>query len=269
MRLLPAPMPRHPVLRLLVLRLSVLRLLAAVLCLSAPSAAIVTDLSQHRIEIRYSFDGADLILFGTVGDSPVDPLRGDFDVVIVVRGPETPTVVRRKGRVGGIWVNTDSVTFSAAPGYYAVAASRPLADIAAPLTYARSGIGFENLRLAIEGGPSQERMKPDFMEALYRRRTEAGLYRQELDTVTMVGQGLFRTDVRLPANVPVGEFFVDTFIFQQGELKGRNRIDLTVDKEGFERAVFTFANVFPFFYGLAAVMIALMAGWLASFVGRK
>lgn len=32
--------------------------------------ALVTDLSNKRIEIRYSFDGADLILFG-----PLDHLR--------------------------------------------------------------------------------------------------------------------------------------------------------------------------------------------------
>ena len=41
----------------------------------------------------------------------------------VVRGPEEPTVVREKAKIGGIWVNDASMIFENAPGYYAVAAS--------------------------------------------------------------------------------------------------------------------------------------------------
>ena len=246
-------------------------LLLAVLTLSAPVTALVTDLSNRRIEIRYSFQGADLILFGAVGNTPVsdDPNAPAFDVVVVVRGPELPSVVRRKRRVSGIWVNAESITFPAAPGYYAVAANRSLEDIAEPLRFAQAGIGFENLRLAIEGGPSAEAKKPEYMQALNRLKSSQGLYRSELDQVAILDQGLFRTNVRLPATVPVGEFFIDTFIFQDGDLKGRNRIRMDVGKEGFERAVYSFARDYPFFYGLTAVIIALGAGWLAGVLGKK
>jgi len=241
----------------------------AAFSLHSPAAGLVTDLSNKRIEIRYSFNGAQLILFGAVGSSAVDPVRDEFDVVVVVRGPEAETVVRRKDKVGAIWINNANIYFPAAPGYYAVAASRSLADIAHPTVFASYGIGFDNLPLIARTERGMATPDPEFKQALYRLRSEENLYRQEVDSVTIVREGLFRTDVHLPANVPVGEFLVETFVFQEGKLKARNRIKLNVDKEGFERAAYDFAHGYPFWYGIVAVMVALGAGWVAGVLGKK
>lgn len=235
----------------------------------APVQALVTDLSNKRIEIRYSFDGADLILFGAIGSSAVDPVHDEFDVVIVVRGPETQTVVRQKQKVGPIWVNAESLSFPTAPGYYAVAASRPLSDIASDAVFASYGIGFDHLPLSARTDRGLATPEPAFREALFRLLAEQDLYRQERDQVVHVGEGLFKTDIRLPANVPVGEFLVETFIFQDGRIKARNRITLAVDKEGFERAAYDFAHNYPLWYGITAVIVALGAGWLAGVLGKK
>jgi len=231
--------------------------------------ALVTDLSNKRIEIRYSFSGAELILFGAVGSTNIDVRQEDYDVVIVVRGPEAPAVVRKKARVGAIWVNADDMRFPSAPGYYAVAATRPLNEIANPVAFASYGIGFHNLPLVADSGNGLMMPDPEFREALFRLRSGDGLYRQEKDDVAIIGQGLFRTNVHLPANVPVGEFIVETFIFQHGSMRSRNRISLTVDKEGFERAAYNFAHGYPFWYGIVAVIVALGAGWLAGVLGKK
>lgn len=246
-----------------------LGLLAVLFFVSLPASALVTDLSDDRIEIRFVFRGVDLILFGAIGDTVLDPDGGAPDIVVVVRGPELPMTVRRKEKVAGIWINQDSLHFPAAPGYYAVAANRPLGEIATSAVYAQSGIGFENLRLAIDGGPGREARVDAFAKALYRIRAKSGLYRQEQDKVQIIAEGLFRTNVTLPANVPVGQFYVDAFIFQDGRYITRNRIEMSVDKEGFERAVYNFANQLPFFYGLFAVLVAFVAGWLAGFIGRR
>ncbi|NVJ97675.1 MAG: TIGR02186 family protein [Alphaproteobacteria bacterium] len=244
-------------------------ILFAAAVLTAPAQALVTDLSNKRIEIRYSFDGAELILFGAVGTTPIDIRREDYDVVIVVRGPESPAVVRRKGKAGVIWVNQDQMLFPHAPGYYAVAASRSLSEIANSIAFASYGIGFQNLPLVADSGKGLMMPDPEFRDALFRLRSSEGLYRQEQDQVTIINQGLFRTDVHLPANVPVGEFVVETFIFQHGSMRSRNRITLNVDKEGFERAAYNFAHGFPLLYGLTAVLVALTAGWLAGVLGKK
>lgn len=233
------------------------------------ASALVTDLSNKRIEIRYSFDGADLILFGAVGSSAVDPVNDEFDVVIVVRGPEVETVVRQKQKVGPIWVNADSLSFPTAPGYYAVAASRSLSDIASDAAFASYGIGFDHLPLLARTERGLAAPDPAFRAALFRLQATKELFRQEQDQVIHIGEGLFKTDIRLPANVPVGEFLVETFIFRDGSIVARNRIPLTVDKEGFERAAYDFAHGYPFWYGITAVLVALSAGWLAGVLGKK
>lgn len=249
--------------------LAIFTLAVALFAASVPAGGLVTDLSNKRIEIRYSFEGAQLILFGAVGSSAVDPVNDTFDVVVVVRGPEAETVVRRKDKVGGIWINNADLVFPAVPGYYAVAASRALSDIAHPTVFASYGIGFDNLPLVARSERGLLAPDPKFKTALYRLRAKENLYRQEVDSVSLVAEGLFRTDVHLPANVPVGEFLVETFVFQEGSLKARNRIRLSVDKEGFERTAYDFAHQFPLLYGLLAVFVALSAGWLAGVLGKK
>ncbi len=246
--------------------------IAMFLCCLVPLSgvqALVTDLSNKRIEIRYSFSGAELILFGAVGRSNIDLIDDDFDIVVVVRGPEAETVVRRKDKVGAIWINNRNVYFPSAPGYYAVAATRSLADIASTARFESYGIGFDHLPLVARTDKGLASPEAEFREALYRLRSSEGLYRQEKDTVVHVAEGLFRTNVHLPANRPVGDFLVETFLFTDGSLKARNRIKLNVDKEGFERAAYTFAHEYPLWYGLTAVFIALVSGWLAGVLGKK
>lgn len=250
-------------------KLRFITLLVLVLFVGQPVLALVTDLSNKRIEIRYSFNGADLILFGAVGSSAVDPVNDNFDVVIVVRGPEAQTVIRQKAKVGPIWINDESLTFPAAPGYYAVAASRPLSQIASDAVFASYGIGFDHLPLLVKTPRGLAAPDGEFRSALFRLQSNSGLFREEKDSVIHVGEGLFKTDIRLPANVPVGDFLVETFIFKDGTIKARNRITLAVDKEGFERTAYDFAHGYPFWYGLFAVFVALTAGWLAGVLGKK
>ena len=58
-------------------------ILISLFCMiSLPAKALEIDLSDKRIEIRYSFKGADLILFGAVGHSELDEAVGDFDIVV-------------------------------------------------------------------------------------------------------------------------------------------------------------------------------------------
>ena len=57
---------------------------------------LVPDVSARSIEIRYSFTGAQLLLFGAIlypgGRVPARPL----DIAVVVKGPVEPILVREK-----------------------------------------------------------------------------------------------------------------------------------------------------------------------------
>ncbi len=238
-----------------------------ILCsgLSVSAQEIVTDLSERQVDIRYSFDGADLLLFGTV-DLPLDLHGRQYDVAVVVQGPPEDVNVRQKEKTAFIWVNHDVHLYEGVPGFYMVASNRPLLDITSLDILNTEGVGYQSLAFESE---KHDEHAVVFHDALVRGKEKKGLYLHDSSGVAIVGGGLFRADIRLPANIPVGEFKVSTFIYVDGDLVTKRTMPLDVEKKGFERAVYSYAHNYPLYYGLTAVLIALSAGWVAGFFGRK
>jgi uncharacterized protein (TIGR02186 family) len=102
---------------------------AAPLLIGATKPVLVPDISARNVQIRYSFSGAQLLLFGAIaypdGRTPTRPA----DIAVVLRGPVQPILVREKQKIAGIWMNADSSRFRSAPSFYAVASSRPVGDL--------------------------------------------------------------------------------------------------------------------------------------------
>ncbi len=247
--------------------------LTALLCLCAlwSSAAqaqraetVETDVSTRQIAIESNFSGARLVVFGTVTNSrQTAPESGVYDLAVVIRGPEQPAVLRRKSRVLGIWINTRSRIYQNVPGYYAILSTRPIEEITDKKILTKYGIGFDNILV--------ERDTPDdpFRDAIIRIRQKDGLYRHSDTGVAFIGKSLFRATVDLPANVPVGEYWTDVFVFREGKLLSHSSTTIDLRKEGFERFVFNAAFEKPLLYGIAAVLVAILAGLAASAIFRK
>src|SRR3546814_8492926 len=90
----------------------------AVLPATAAQAAdprLVLDVSSRAIDIQYSFTGEELLLFGAIL-YPGQRLPDDrADIVVVLKGPVRPIVLREKQRVAGIWVNATSIRLRTSP----------------------------------------------------------------------------------------------------------------------------------------------------------
>lgn len=248
----------------------VIALLLVAAAMTVPFAAdaqrLVTDISREIVELRYDFAGADLLLFGAV--DPPEEGAGQLDIVVTVKGPPEAITVRRKERVAGLWVNNAALTFSGAPGFYTLAATRPLADIADADVLGAHQIGLQALDLPAATPASPETYLV-FRQALIAQMAQEGLYSPGEQPVGLVDDRLFRTDVKLPSNVPVGVFTAEAHLFVDGALKASRAMAIRVDKTGFERAVYALAQERPLLYGLTAVAIALLAGWAASFISRR
>ena len=240
-------------------------LLLAVLFIGVPLVApaaqpLVADLSRHLIAITTGFTGTEVVLFGST--------EGEGDVVVVVRGPTDDVVVRRKEQVAGIWLNTASMTFENVPGFYAVASSRPLADIAREPVLKQHGIGVQNLTLDPTEGAGRRRT-PAFREALIRNKQRASLYPAAPSKIVFIGERLFRTDLQFPANVPTGAYLVQTFLFRSGEVVSVSATPLVVSKVGFSAYIFALAQERSVGYGFGAVLGAVMLGFLANAAFRR
>jgi len=228
---------------------------------AAPTAAdppLVTDVSSHLIAITSSFTGTELLVFGAVDDAG--------DVIVAIRGPAGPLMVRRKERVAGIWLNRRSLRFENVPGFYAVAANRPLAEIASPGLLSRLQIGASNLRLRVTSDKDDD---APFREALIRNKQRDQLYPAVVAPVSFLGQKLFRARFELPATVPVGTYRAEVYLIRDDKVIAAQATPLFVDKQGSEQAVYDFAHQQPLAYGLGAVVIALAAGWAAALAFRK
>jgi uncharacterized protein (TIGR02186 family) len=229
---------------------------------SASAQSLVADLSDHLIAINTGFIGTEVVLFGATD--------GPGDVAVVVQGPPTEVMVRRKARVAGIWINAASMEFQQAPSFYSVATNRPLDQIVGDAVLARHEIGLSHLRLTplSPGRASPDRIR-EFREALIRNKQEAGLYGTGLGQVAFLGERLFRTNVYFPANVPTGAYTVSVFLIRDGDVVSAHTTPLTVSKVGFSAEIFEFAMRQSTLYGISAIIFAVAAGWLAGTIFRK
>jgi len=228
--------------------------------LAARADAVIADLSSHQIGITTGFNGASVVLFGATD--------GPADVIAVVRGPERELTVWRKGKVAGVWTNAEAETFTNAPSFYAIAASRPLDEILSRASAALHRVGIENLRFEPRATTTPERAAL-FADALVAAQQRAGLFAVTTGRIAFLGERLFRTTLTFPANVPTGSYLVEVFLVRDKEIVGAQTTPLVVSKVGVDAAVYEFAHRRALAYGAIAVVMAVMAGWLASLPFRN
>lgn len=246
-------------------------LLGADLGLAQPSERIEADVSAREIAIESTFTGVQIIVFGAVENSRQGERRTDFyDIAVIIRGPQQDIVTRRKERIAGIWVNTHAQSFTAVPGYYAVLTTGPVAELADEALLKKHGIGLGSLDFLREDPTKPTNVDEEaFRQAIVRIKRHDGLYVVNEETVRFIGSSLFRASVRLPANVPAGEYTADIFLFRKGSLLSHHTGHFVLHKQGFERYVNTLAFDYPLLYGVIAVLVAVASGLIASAMFRR
>jgi uncharacterized protein (TIGR02186 family) len=242
-----------------------LRLCLALLLVALPARAeeVVLGLSQDEVAITATFDGSRILVFGAVKREEPIPDGPPLEVVVTVSGPSKPVTVRRKERVAGIWVNTESVRVDAAPSFYAVAASGPLDAVLTNVEDLRHKVSIEKAIRSV-GTSSGANDAQDFVDAVIRIRKENGLYKVLRGQVAIDEQTLFRTAIDMPANLTEGAYSTRIFLTRGGRVVSLYETTIDVRKVGLERWLFTLSREQPLLYGLMSLAIAIAAGWGAS-----
>jgi len=242
---------------------------AAPLLMAQAKPVLVPDVSQRNIEIAYSFTGAELLLFGAIlYPGGRVPTERDADIVVVVRGPAHPILVREKQKIAGIWVNAARVRYLTAPSYYAIASSKPIDQLLDERSRAIYEIGLDSLQLSptnTDSGGNDTR----FARGLVDLRLRSRLYSQAPGAVEITDGVLYRARLAIPARVPVGRFTAETFLIRKGRVLAAAVREIDIRKSGFERFVARAAERHSFAYGLAAVALSIVLGWAAGWVARR
>jgi len=224
---------------------------------------LVPEVSQHEVQVRQGFTGTELLLYGAILDPAGTRAGRDYDIAVVLKGPVQSIRLREKRQIAGMWINADSSDFRSAPSFYAVASSRPIADIVDEKTAAIYELGLKWLQLSPIGTINTEE-QARFSAGLVDLRTREGLYKQDEHGVTINEQVLYQARIALPSNVQTGTYTAETFAITKGRVIASAISKVEVRKLGFERLVAVFADTQPFWYGIIAVAFSLGMGWVAG-----
>ena len=250
-------------------------LAAALLAAAAASASetaserVIASLSQKSVGITTNFDGSQIFVFGAIERNRLaDERDEDLNVIIAITGPNERVILRKKSRKFGIWVNADSVEIDAAPSFYAVASSGPLASILTETSDLRHRITIDKaIRLVGEAGNVAD--PGEFSEAIVRIRRDQGIYFEDIGGVEVISGTLFQTSVDLPANLVEGDYQAKVFLLREGRVVDDFVTTIEVRKVGLERWLYNLAHEHSLLYGLFSIFIALIAGWGASEIFRQ
>ena len=249
---------------------------------AARTESLIVTLSDRTVDITSNFTGSAITVFGAVRrDASTVPRASDYDVVVTVVGPETDRVTRLKDRVVGIWINRHARTFEDVPSAYTVLSNRPVDEIAHPALLRRFQIGIEQVlprdeedeEAAVDANEeTPSRGAPDdhvFERAFLRLQREAQVYHEDPAAVSVIDNTLFRARAEFPADVPLGLFDVNVYLFSGGVLLAEERVGILVRKTGFEQYIFRMSQRDQLMYGAIAVLLALFTGWLGGVVFRR
>ncbi|MBS0524959.1 MAG: TIGR02186 family protein [Proteobacteria bacterium] len=232
---------------------------------SVPDAPVkpelIVDLSSPRVSITSAFQGESLLLFGMF-DPP-------GEIVVVVQGPPARETVLRKERFLGLWLNTGRMRFDDVPAYYFIAASAPLQRL-----LARAGGGeilsledrLSTIRPVRYRTPAQ---MAEFRQGLVEVKRREDLYPANFGQVTIQAGRLFRADLPFPSRLPEGVYDVRTYLLRDGKIVTAVSRPLPVGKVGFSAELAGWASAEGPLYGLGAIVMALVLGWLGGAVVRR
>jgi uncharacterized protein (TIGR02186 family) len=247
---------------------SLLILLASLVC--AKAETLITSLSNHRVLINSNYTGTQIAVFGAIErDAQTVARATGYDVVVTVRGPRQFLTVREKERLGPVWINQEQQKFPSVPAYLSVMSSRPLEEITSPQLRQRQKIGLAALVNSNDFTSDRNGADRPFREALYRLKSQEGLYLEDERGVTFLTPDIFRASIPLPATAPPGNYEVDVTLFADTVILARTNTNFELVKTGFEEQIGTIARDWSLFYGLATAAMAIFFGWLANLIFRR
>lgn len=221
------------------------------------------DLSKSTVKVSAAFVGTDVLIFGTT--ERVD------DLIVVIFGPSENVVVRKKKRISGIWVNREHVVFQNVPSFYAIGSTQELSKITEDATLKNHQIGLDKLRFKLASGNNLSPSKnlSSYKDALIRDKKKDKLFSENPLKIDILEKKLFKISFHFPNNMATGNYIVKVFSFQNKQLINSVTKNIKVERMGISDDIYQFAHNQSALYGILAILIAVLSGWLAAIIFRR
>ena len=249
---------------------NILTILISLFLYQGSANALVIGSDLDEITIGANFSGQDLLVFGAFYSDPSLPRDAKGDVIIEVKGPPQTIQVRRKKSFFGFWLNNTEVTFRKVPGFYYLTSTAEIND---------EVLAKNNITLLtpqdtqeIEWGKIRvPKDRHDFLNAMKRNKNNLDLFAINSDStqIDILDGNLFKTNIPIPNTVPIGNYTVSVYLLINSELKKDYKYGFKVKRIGIESMIHNLAINFPLIYGLLAVLLAGLMGWISAEMFRR
>ena len=218
----------------------------------------------RKININGTYSGTDMRIEGVASPGS--------QVVVVARGPDTEETFKRKGRAGPIWVTAGRVEVSGVPSLFIRYAPEPAERFLRREEIERFQLDPQAIQrqMHIEpAGADAVRLREDYV----RLKVEQRVYRVIDGAVRMGAPGPagvpYLVQFHWPRKAPPDTYEVRVHECRDGSVTSTTTVPLEVVKTGFPALIAALSTSHALYYGIAAVVIAILAGFFIDFLASR
>ena len=227
----------------------------AVLLLSLPALAEgrpTLTIRPNLVAIGTSFNGAQLAINGQVPEGTT--------AVIRLLGEPQNRHFKQKGRaLGVLWMNLKSLEIESVPDVFLVGN-----DGQPGINWEHSDLGFQSVK-----GETDELVFDEFIKLM----EQDGFYEIENGVIAYQdsanGMRPFTATLSIPSAMHKGVYQVEVLAVKDGKIVGRASEELHTKLTGLPAMLSRFAFDHSLIYGIAAVIIAILAGLFMSILFKE
>ncbi|MBL6665149.1 MAG: TIGR02186 family protein [Rickettsiales bacterium] len=220
---------------------------------------IISGISNNEINIDTNFQGTKILLFGAKGYAG--------DIVITIRGPKKDFIVTKKQKLLGLWHNGKRVKFEDTYSLYSLFSTFnniPASDkLLSKLELGKSNLSFKTKKNI------DEKIASEFKAQLINQLEERDLYHLSTNEIEFLDETLFKVIIDFPKNISRGVYTAEIYLINNENLLSFQSIPIYVNQVGLSGRVLDFAYEQSFLYGLLAVALALIIGYLTNVISVK
>ena len=213
---------------------------------------LVVAPATSEVRITTDFAGTELKAIGS--------MRGPADLIIKLVGPPQEVTLSRETKLGPFWIGGDTVRMESAPSLLFIYATAPIPTILPPDEQQKYGLLLEGVPVHVEP-QLQAHAADDWRKAFFRLKERQGYYHEDDTAIRVFGNRLFIADMRLPGDLQVGTYTVETLVVKSGKVVGRNVGEFKVRLAGIERRVWTAAHDHSWLFGGLFTLLAMLLGF--------
>jgi uncharacterized protein (TIGR02186 family) len=221
-------------------------------CFSSP---LISGISSNEVNIDTKFKGAQILLFGAKGDAG--------NIVITVRGPKKNFLVTKKQKLLGVWYNGNRVEFENSYSFFSLFSTfnngQIVEEIIEELELSKDFLEF-NIKTKMQDQKKIDEFKIELTEEMQRNQ----LYSNNSGKIEFLDDTLFKVILNFPKNIIRGIYTVELYLIKENSLISFQSIPIYVNQVGISAKISDFSRSKEISYGLIAVFLALLVGWITN-----